>query len=110
MAVFVGSKEIQNNEVFGTFKKYTYISHSKNCPEGVPDYVYCTSDNDFQRLLSFWEKQARRTYYKEMKYNYTLSLKGFEGEDIPLEEIPFDQNFKVKVWLHESNVEVSYIQ
>jgi len=110
MTIFVGSKEIQNKEIFGTFKKYTYISHSKNCPEGIYSYVYCTSDRDFQRLLSFWDKQIKRSYYREMEYKYTLSLKGLEGKEISLEDIPSDQDFKVKVWLHESNVEVSYIQ
>lgn len=108
--MIVGHKEINKGDIFGTYKKYTYISHSKNCPEGVKCYVYCTSDSAFEKLLFFWSKQAKSSFYKDIQYNYTLSLNGYVGKDIALEDIPADQNYKLKMSLHCSNIGVQYIQ
>lgn len=110
MSVIVGSKEIRWRQVFGAFKKFAYVAHSKHCPEGVVCYVYCYKSLDFIRLLAHWTAQAARGIYKEMGYYYTLTLNGYDGEDIALTNIPADNNFKVKVLLHDSIVGVSYIQ
>lgn len=110
MAVFVGSKEIREKKVSGTYRKYTYISHSNRCPQGVPCHVYCTSDHDFIRLLTHWDEQVTSPRYQELGYRYTLSLKGYHGEDIPLRDIPADNKFKVKVLLTCPYTGVTYIQ
>jgi len=110
MAIFVGSREIREKKVFGTFKKYTYLSHSNNCPQGVACHVYCTSDSDFILLLSHWDKQVTSPRYQEMGYRYTLSLKGYRGENIALQDILADNKFKVKVLLTCPYTGVTYIQ
>jgi hypothetical protein len=109
MSVLVGTREIQRKEVFGTFRKYTYIGHSNKCPEGTECYVYCESDHDFIRLLHFWDGQVKHGY-QGMGYRYSLTIDGLKGQAIALKDIPADNNFKVKVWLHCSNTGVSYIQ
>lgn len=110
MSVLVGSKEIRGRQIKGVFKRFSYIAHSKHCPEGVVCYVYCYKSLDFIRLLARWAALAARGIYKERGYFYTLTLNGYDGEDIALTDIPADNNFKVKVLLHDSNVGVSYIQ
>lgn len=108
--MIVGSKEIRTKGIFGTYQKYTYICHSYHCPQGVESYVYCTSWQDFQKLLLHWVEVASGSPYKALGYCYTLSLRGYGGEPITLTDIPTDNNFKVKVFLTCPRTGVSYIQ
>lgn len=98
--MIIGTKEIQRREVKGTFRRVTYTNN------GFPCYVYCHQWTDFLRLVAWWQRLSKSQCFS--KYDYQVPDLSFEGDEIPLEEIPIDQNFKVKVLLYSQGVE--YIQ
>jgi len=99
---FVDTKEIQNG-FHGVFKKYTYY-----CCDNFPCYVYCHSDNDFFKLITQWNIEGKRGFYKG--YNYLYTFNNPFGEKINLNDIPSDNKFKIKLYLSCHKTQVSYIQ
>jgi len=89
--MFVDSETIRAKKIFGTFKKYTYFCN------GIPSYVYCTKPTDVLTLIGIWNRRG---------YNglYVYTVNDLEGENIALADIPFDQDYHVKVYCDEGGL------
>lgn len=98
--MIVGLREIQRRDVKGTFRRFTYTNNGHLC------YVYCHLWTDFLRLVAWWKRLSKSQCFR--RYDFQVPDLSFEGDEIALEEIPKDQNFKVKVLLYSQGVE--YIQ
>lgn len=57
------SDAVKEKHVWGTFKKYTYA-----CNGDINRTVWCRSDEDFEKLLSLWNKQS--VTFCKSKYLY----------------------------------------
>jgi len=98
--MIVGSEEIRQREVKGTFRRFVYTCN------GHPCFVYCHKQEDFWRLVAHWQRMSKAQ--TKNKYQYQILDLSNEGEAINLEDIPAEQNFKVKCLLYAQGVE--YIQ
>lgn len=95
--MFVDYKAIEKGDILGDFIKFTYYNND------IPCIVYCGNEYDFQKLLDRWNHLSKISGNK-----YIYSYKG-EKEKIELKNIPADNNYKIKVYLKDSAVDVQYI-
>jgi hypothetical protein len=103
MSTIVTSEAIRKKEIFGNFIKFTYYTKSSKSPTPIENSVYCYNESDFIKLLKNWNDQAKRLHA-----DYFYYYKG-DSNTINLEDIPVDNNFKLKVMLTDTYNKVTYI-
>jgi hypothetical protein len=93
--MIIGHENI--SKIRGTWFRYTYFNNRIEC------FVYCHNDETYFTLLSKWNRDSE--LFCKKKYFYT---DGYTKEEISIEEILIDQNFKLKCFFGIDNHE--YIQ
>jgi len=93
--MIIGHENI--NEIRGQWFRYTYYNNDVKC------FVYCHNDVTYLKLLNKWNEDSK--VYCKNRYTYT---DGCIKEEVSIEEILIDQNFKIKCFFGIDDKE--YIQ
>ena len=98
--MIVSTMAIRMREIEGDFKKFCYTCNGNRC------YIYFRNLCDFLR----WFDNITHKAKAYPQYQYEIPNRMDPGEEIALQDIPFDQNFKVKVYYFDPEIHAEVIQ
>jgi hypothetical protein len=103
MAQFVDHKAIERRDIKGTFEKFYYYCAVNG--KIFQDSIYARSEDVILNLISLWNRLSTGTCSMYQYYYCGQHV------SIRLEDIPADNNYKLKMVLSDSRAQVSeYIQ